>query len=149
MQAGGESKNEFDFQSRSCRKLSRARLDKIQQQAYIPRMNTMLRSLFRSAIAPALAAIVFCATSPAQAADGAFVAPLPEEAPPPAPDLDRKPVGFQGIVAQFFQVFRPLQLINPFAPAHYGTGEQNVSDDPDESVPGSNSPGLVVFGVEW
>lgn len=75
--------------------------------------------------------------------------PVPEQAPPPAPELDRRPIGFQGIVAQIFQVFRPLQLINPFAPAYYGTGEQNVSGDKDESVPGSNSPGLVVFGIEW
>lgn len=84
-----------------------------------------------------------------RAEDDTFIAPLPEEAPPPAPELDRGPVGFQGIVAQIFQVFRPLQLLNPFAPSYYGSGEQNVSGEEDESVPGSKSPGLVVFGIEW
>jgi hypothetical protein len=87
--------------------------------------------------------------APLGAAEDEFIMPVPEEAPPPAPEIDRRRVGFQGIVAQFFQVFRPLQLLNPFAPSYYGSGEQNVSEDKDESVPGSNSPGLIVFGVEW
>jgi hypothetical protein len=43
---------------------------------------------------------------------------------------------------------QPLQLINPFAPKSYGTGEANVSQDDSFGQTYPSQPGLIVFGVE-
>jgi hypothetical protein len=40
----------------------------------------------------------------------------------------------------------PLQLINPFAPAKYGTAEENVSFDPDD--PGKGN-GINLFRISF
>ncbi len=80
-----------------------------------------------------------------------FVAPAPEEVPLPESPVEQRPAGLQGIITQFFRTFQPLQLINPFAPSYYGSGEQNVSPkaDPNEPPPPYyESKGLVLFGVE-
>lgn len=61
----------------------------------------------------------------------------------------QRPVGFTGIVSQIFKVFQPLQLINPFAPKSYGSGEQNLSRDKDWSATYFDSTELTVAGVEW
>ena len=40
----------------------------------------------------------------------------------------------------------PLQMLNPFAPAKYGTSEENVSFDPD--VPGKAN-GINFFSISF
>lgn len=39
-----------------------------------------------------------------------------------------------GVIPRVIRGGNPLQMLNPFAPANYGTGRENVSVDPD--VPG-------------
>jgi len=91
-----------------------------------------------------LAALLVFVLAPVSAQE--FVAPAQEERPTrPAPDQQR--ISIEGIVAQIFKNPQPLQLINPLAPASYGSGEQNVSKD--EGDPYFNSTGLIVLGVDW
>lgn len=77
-----------------------------------------------------------------------FVAPVPEERPAePAPEPQRPSI--EGIVAQIFRTNQPWQLINPAAPAAFGSGEKNVSSAEDETSPYFKSKGLIFFGIEW
>ena len=54
----------------------------------------------------------------------------------------------EGIVKEIFVTKKPWQMVNPAAPAHYGTGEKNVSQDFGGGTP-FKSTGVVVVGVEW
>ena len=51
----------------------------------------------------------------------------------------------EGIIPQAFRVKRPLQLINPFAPAEYGNGWENVTVDPETG----RANGIKFFGVRF
>ena len=51
-----------------------------------------------------------------------------------------------GVVPRAIRGGNPLQMFNPFAPAKYGTAEENVSLDPD--VPGKGS-GIKLFGISF
>ena len=53
-----------------------------------------------------------------------------------------------GIVKQIFDLQKPWQLLNPAAPASYGTGEKNVSTDTVVGTP-HHAVTLTVVGVEW
>lgn len=46
--------------------------------------------------------------------------------------LSRQPVS--GVIPRAIRGANPLQMLNPFAPAKYGTADESVSIDPD--VPG-------------
>jgi len=76
-----------------------------------------------------------------------FVAPqgrerqITTQAPELKPEVD-------GIVKQIFDVEKPWQLLNPAAPASYGTGEKNVSKDSSAGTP-HQAVTLTVVGVEW
>ena len=87
------------------------------------------------------------ALSPLMAQD--FVAPQAptEEIDPDAVVIREKP-SIEGIVKQIFTTDRPWQLINPAAPASYGSGQKNVSKDFGPGTP-HHSTGVVVAGVEW
>lgn len=77
-----------------------------------------------------------------------FVAPPPskrEIAPPAEP---RPRMNIEGIVKQIFVDKKPWQLVNPAAPAKYGTGEKMVSKDFGPATP-YHSSGWIVCGVEW
>ena len=52
-------------------------------------------------------------------------------APPakPAPGL-RKKATYDGVLVQITKADNPFQLINPFAPARYGSGFSNLRIDP-------------------
>ena len=79
--------------------------------------------------------------------DEGFVAPRPTRIPVDTTPLE-KPVPFDiaGIVAQAFNRKRPLQMINPLAPAKYGDGRDNVSWDPDKP---EKPKGIILFGIQW
>jgi hypothetical protein len=90
--------------------------------------------------------LALAATVPLYAQD--FVAPTqkpheisPVEVVQPKPTID-------GIVKEIFVTKKPWQLVNPAAPASYGTGEKLVSRDTGPGTP-FHSTGLVVVGVEW
>jgi len=76
-----------------------------------------------------------------------FVAPqgrereITTQAPELKPEID-------GIIKQIFDVEKPWQLLNPAAPASYGTGEQNVSKDTVAGTP-HHSVTLTIVGMEW
>lgn len=77
-----------------------------------------------------------------------FVAPqqqrreiVPEEIVTPKPSIE-------GIVKDIFVTRKPWQLVNPAAPASYGSGEKMVSKDFGPATPYKSS-GWIVFGVEW
>jgi hypothetical protein len=77
-----------------------------------------------------------------------FIAPqqprreiVPEETIQPRPTID-------GIVKEIFETRKPWQLVNPAAPASYGSGEKMVSKDFGPGTP-YKSTGWIVFGIEW
>jgi hypothetical protein len=53
----------------------------------------------------------------------------------------------EGIVKEVFTM-KPWQLVNPAAPAQYGSGQKMVSQDFGPGTP-FHSTGLVVASVEW
>ena len=54
--------------------------------------------------------------------------------------------GVSGVIPRAIRGGNPLQMLNPFAPAKYGTAEENVSFDPD--VPGKAN-GINFFSVSF
>jgi hypothetical protein len=77
-----------------------------------------------------------------------FIAPEeePQEIVPVEP-VERRPT-IEGIVKEVFVTKKPWQLVNPAAPAKYGTGEKMVSKDFGPGTP-YHSTGWVVASVEW
>lgn len=51
-----------------------------------------------------------------------------------------------GVIPRAIRSGNPLQMLNPFAPATYGTAEENVSLDPD--VPGKGN-GINFFSISF
>ena len=51
-----------------------------------------------------------------------------------------------GVIPRAIRGGHPLQMLNPFAPAKYGTAEENVSLDPD--VPGQGN-GIKLFSISF
>ncbi|MEY2485398.1 MAG: hypothetical protein QOH39_1046 [Verrucomicrobiota bacterium] len=51
-----------------------------------------------------------------------------------------------GVIPRAIRSGNPLQMLNPFAPAKYGTAEENVSLDPD--VPGKGN-GINFFSISF
>lgn len=49
-----------------------------------------------------------------------------------------------GVIPRAIHGGQPLQMLNPFAPATYGTAEENLSLDPD--VPGKGN-GITLFSA--
>ena len=52
---------------------------------------------------------------------------------------------YSGIVVQMMRAPQPLQLINPWAPREYGTGERNLVLDPIDKHP----TGLKLFAISF
>ena len=79
--------------------------------------------------------------------DADFVAPRPR-APKPETIPIEKPAApdITGIVAQAFKMKKPLQMINPLAPAKDGDGSDNVSWDPDKP---EKPKGIILLGIQW
>jgi hypothetical protein len=79
--------------------------------------------------------LLIATTMAAQAAPPALTAPIrPRQArkPPPPPPIYRENV--QGVVPRAVRGGNPLQMLNPKAPAKYGTWVQSTSFDPN--IPG-------------
>jgi len=63
-----------------------------------------------------------------------FTAPIvPRKAPPPQKAVPLPPREVGGVVPRAVRGGNPLQMLNPRAPARYGTAEQSVSMKPDGS----------------
>lgn len=79
--------------------------------------------------------------------DAGFVAPKPAK-----PKVDTTPVekpsayDISGVVQQAFKMKKPLELINPLAPASYGDGSEDISWDPDNP---EKPKGIIVLGIQW
>ena len=79
--------------------------------------------------------------------DAGFIAPRPSR-----PKVETTPIekpstfDISGIVAQAFKMRKPLQMINPLAPARYGDGRESVSWDPDKP---EKPKGIILFGIQW
>jgi hypothetical protein len=79
--------------------------------------------------------------------DAGFVAPQPVK-----PDVQTTPVekptpfDITGIVAQAFNMKKPLRMVSPLAPASAGNGHDNVSWDPDKP---EKPKGIILFGIQW
>lgn len=78
--------------------------------------------------------------------DTEFVAPKKLKRTPPKKAEQEPLIKLNGSLTQAVKSKQPWQVVNPLAPASYGTGEQNVSQDPDEL--GENQ-GLLLFGIQW
>lgn len=78
-----------------------------------------------------------------------FVFPVPSKKQEvvPVQKITPKP-SIEGIVKEIFVTKKPWQLVNPAAPAHYGTGEKMVSKDSGPGTP-YHSTGWVLAGLEW
>jgi hypothetical protein len=76
-----------------------------------------------------------------------FIAPEqePSEIVPVEPVQQRPTI--EGIVKEVFTK-KPWQVVNPAAPARYGSGKKMVSKDFGPGTP-FHSTGLVVASVEW
>ncbi len=61
--------------------------------------------------------------------------------------IEPKP-SIEGIVKDVFVTRKPWQLVNPAAPASYGSGQRMVSKDSGPGTP-YHSAGWVLFGVDW
>jgi hypothetical protein len=93
---------------------------------------------------------------------GQFVAPVPQPNPiaspsPPygMPRAQNRP-DLQGVVPQVIRLKKPWELINPFAPAEYGTGSANTTKDYPNANPTWDEPydpakpkGIILFGITW
>ncbi len=64
--------------------------------------------------------------------------------PPRPPTLSERDVS--GVIPSAIRGGDPLQMLNPRAPAKYGTAEENVSLDPD--VPGKGN-GIKFFSISF
>lgn len=77
-------------------------------------------------------AILVLAICTGTAAAQTFTAPVNRRADQrterPAPELSREPV--TGVIPRALRGGNPLQMLNPRAPARYGTAEQSVVFDP-------------------
>jgi hypothetical protein len=51
-----------------------------------------------------------------------------------------------GVIPRAIRSGNPLEMLNPFAPAKYGTAEESVSFDPD--VPGK-ADGIKLFSISF
>lgn len=78
--------------------------------------------------------------------DTEFVAPKKLKRTPPKKVEQESLIKLNGSLTQAVKSKQPWQVVNPLAPASYGIGEQNVSQDPDEV---GRNEGLLIFGVQW
>jgi len=79
--------------------------------------------------------------------DASFVAPKPRKTKVEAPPSENtSSYDITGIVAQAFNMKRPLQLVNPLAPKKYGDGHDSVTWDPDNP---EKPKGIILFGLQW
>lgn len=77
-----------------------------------------------------------------------FIAPdVPRREVVPIEVIEPRP-SIEGIVKEIFVTKRPWQLVNPAAPARYGSGQRMVSKDFGSGTP-YHSSGWIVAGVEW
>jgi len=94
-----------------------------------------------------LAALCLALTSGAVCAQDFFI-PVPRQREIVLEErIETKPT-IEGIVKDVFVTKKPWQLINPAAPAKYGSGQKNVSKDFGPGTP-FKSTGWIVAGVEW
>lgn len=64
------------------------------------------------------------------------------------PEIEKPRPTIEGIVKDVFVNKKPWQMVNPLAPAQYGSGEKFVSKDFGPGTP-VHSSGVTVAGVEW
>jgi hypothetical protein len=85
--------------------------------------------------------------------DASFITPAPKKPKvqtekKAAPAVDQKPAPYDvvGVVQQAFKMKHPLDLVNPLAPKKDGSGQDNVSWDPDNR---EKPKGIIIFGIQW
>ncbi|HLB32789.1 MAG TPA: hypothetical protein VJK54_01005 [Chthoniobacterales bacterium] len=83
---------------------------------------------------------------PSNAPDAGFVAPKRKTQKVQRKIEREEPIEMGGILTQAVRSKKPLELINPLAPASYGNGDDNVSQDPNEL---GKPQGLIIFGIQW
>jgi hypothetical protein len=106
-----------------------------------------------SQIAPAPATQPATSPAPSEMADPALQAQIDRYAPratlvlrePKPNEIDTKRFTFSGILVQIGLTDNLLQLINPAAPAEYGTAEDNLLRDPIRGQPS----GLKLFAIQF
>ncbi len=77
-----------------------------------------------------------------------FIAPdQPLREVVPEEIIESKPT-IEGIVKEIFETRKPWQMVNPAAPASYGSGQKMVSKDFGPGTPYKSS-GWILFGIEW
>lgn len=79
-------------------------------------------------------------------ADTEFVAPKKLKRTIPKKVEQEPLLKLDGSLTKAFKSKQPWQMVNPLAPASCGTGEENVSKDPDEV---GRNEGLLLFGIQW
>src|SRR6266567_3238507 len=100
------------------------------------RGGSIMKKIFPVVVLTLMANLAFAET---------FTAPMvPRKAPPSRkpPPLPSRQTG--GVIPRAIRGGNPLQMLNPLAPARYGTAEENVSLNPD--VPGKWN-GINLFSI--
>ncbi len=77
-----------------------------------------------------------------------FIAPEGEQREIITEEIITPKPSVEGIVKDIFVTRKPWQLVNPAAPASFGSGEKMVSRDSGAGTPYKSS-GWILFGIEW
>lgn len=93
-----------------------------------------------------MALLLLTMTSWAQAQE--FVVPLPKTHEVVPAETIQPRATIEGIVREIFVTRKPWQMVNPAAPARYGSGQRVLSKDFGPGTP-VHSAGVIVLGVEW
>jgi hypothetical protein len=111
-------------------------------------MNGQSRRIFFSLFFLIAGAFLAPSAPAQQAGDEGVVAPQQTKPKVETTTVLEKPAPYDitGIVAQAFNMKKPLQLLSPFAPAKDGNGRDNVSWDPDKP---EKPKGIILFGIQW
>ena len=107
-----------------------------------------MRFLFFLMLANIVGGIFFNTANAQQAhqPDTEFVAPKKLKRTPPKKVEEESLFKLDGSLTKAVKSKQPWQMVSPLAPASYGTGEENVSKDPDEE---GRNEGLLLFGIQW
>ena len=105
----------------------------------------------RSHLLIPLAALLMAGFIPSSVAqqgnpDADFVAPRPAKPKMETIPVEKvSPYDINGVVAQAFKMKKPLELINPLAPARYDKDE-DITWDPDNP---EKPKGIILLGIQW
>jgi hypothetical protein len=124
--------------------LLKARLETLRNREVACKLRAeMVSSIMSKALKTAVIGLLFASFVYSQE----FIAPEPGRREIVPVEPSQRGASIEGIVKEVFTK-KPWQLVNPAAPARYGTGQRMISKDFSTGTP-YQSTGWVVASVEW